>query len=103
MAVGVRRWKEDVRGDLGGGLSRAQEALLELAAQSWVVVSSLDDWLARQPSLVTRKRQLLPVVVQRQQLVDSLSRLLDKLGLRRKQKAVDLDAYLREHDARTAS
>ena len=103
VAVAVKRWKEDVRGDLGGGLSRAQETLLELAAQSWVIVSSLDDWLARQPSLVTRKRQLLPVVVQRQQLVDSLSRLLDKLGLRRKQKAVDLDAYLREHDARTAS
>ena len=56
---------------------------MELAAQTWVLVSSLDDWLACQPSLVTKKRQLLPVVAQRQLLVDTLARLLDKLGLRR--------------------
>jgi len=55
IAVAVRRWKEDVRRDLGGDL-RAQETLLELAAQSWVIVSSLEDWIARQPSLVTKKR-----------------------------------------------
>ena len=103
VAVAVKRWKEDVRGDLGGGLSRAQETLLELAAQSWVIVSSLDDWIGRQPSLVTRKRQLLPVVVQRQTLVDSLSRLLDKLGTKRRAKPVSLPDYLREHDARAAS
>ena len=101
VAVGVRRWKEGVRGDLGGGLSWAQETLLELAAQSWVLVSSLDDWLARQPSLVTRKRQLLPVVVQRQTLVDSLARLLDKLGTKRRAKPVDLGEYIRERDRRS--
>jgi len=38
IAVAVRRWNEDVRRDLGGHLTRAQETLLELAAQSWVIV-----------------------------------------------------------------
>jgi hypothetical protein len=32
IAVAVRRWKEDVRRDLGGDLTRAQESILELAA-----------------------------------------------------------------------
>ena len=38
VAIAVRKWKEDVRQDLGGDLSRAQETVLELAAQSWVIV-----------------------------------------------------------------
>jgi len=97
VAIAVRKWKEDVRQDLGGDLSRAQETVLELAAQSWVIMSSLDDWIARQPSLVTKKRALLPVVVQRMQIAEGLARHLDRLGLDRKAKPVpDLNAYLAE-------
>src|SRR5262249_24094707 len=84
LAVAVRRWKEDIRRDLGGDLSRAQETILEVAAQSWVIVSSLDDWIARQPSLVTKKRTVLPVVVQRMQIAEGLARNLERLGLQRK-------------------
>lgn len=95
VAVAVRTWKADVRRDLGGDLSRAQETILELAAQTWVIVSSLDDWLARQPSLVTKKRQLLPVVLQRTQLADALARHLERLGLERRSRDVaDLGTYL---------
>src|SRR5256885_2580250 len=83
LAVAVRRWKEDVRRDLGGDLTRAQETILEAAAQAWVIISSLDDWIARQPSLVTKKRQLLPVVVQRMQIAEGLARNLERLGLGR--------------------
>jgi hypothetical protein len=42
IAVAVRRWKEDVRRDLGGDLTRAQETILEAAAQAWVRRSDLD-------------------------------------------------------------
>ena len=94
VAVAVRRWKEDVRRDLGGDLTKAQETLLELAAQSWVIVSSLDDWISRQPSLVTKKRTLLPVVLQRAQLAEGLARHLERLGLERKTKTLDLAAEL---------
>jgi len=31
IAVAVRRWKEDVRRDLGRDLTRAQETILEVA------------------------------------------------------------------------
>jgi len=94
IAIAVRRWKEDVRRDLGGDLSRAQETILESAAQAWVIVSSLDDWIARQPSLVTKKRRLLDVVVQRMQLAEGLARNLERLGLERRTKTMDLAAEL---------
>jgi len=41
VAVAVRRWKEDIRRDRGGDLTTAEEAILELAAQRWIVVQSL--------------------------------------------------------------
>jgi hypothetical protein len=95
LAVAVRRWKADVTADLGGNLSRAQETILAAAAQSWVILSSLDDYIARQPSLVTKKRQVLPVVLQRMQIADSLARHLERLGLERRAKEVpSLQAYL---------
>ena len=100
VAVAVRNWKGDVRRDLGDDLTRAQETLLEAAAQTWLLVTSLDDWLARQPSLVTKKRLLLPVVLQRQQLVDSLARLLERLGLGRKVRDVDVVEQLAHESAR---
>jgi hypothetical protein len=95
LAVAVRAFKADIRRDLGGDLTRAQETILELAAQTWVQVSSLDAWLAKQPSLVTRKRTVVPVLLQRAQLADSLARHLERLGLNRKAQDVeDLHAYL---------
>ena len=78
VAVAIRTWKQDIRRDLGGDLTRAQETILETAAQSWVILASLDDWITRQPSLVTKKRQLLPVVVQRMQIAEGLARHLEE-------------------------
>lgn len=89
LAVAVRRWKDDVRRDLGGDLSRAQETVLEAAAQSWVILSSLDDFIARQPSLVTKKRRVLDVVVQRMAIAEGLARHLERLGLERKARVVE--------------
>lgn len=83
-------WKADVRRDLGDDLTRAQETILEAAAQAWVILSSLH--IARQPSLVTRERTLLPVVVQRMQVADSLARHLERLGLERRAKDGNLAA-----------
>ncbi len=49
LAVAVRHFKDDIRRDLGGDLTRAQETILESAAQAWVIASSLDDWIAGSP------------------------------------------------------
>jgi len=81
IAVAVRRWKDDVRRELGGDLTRAQETILETVAQSWVILSSFDDYIARQSTLVTRKRQVIPVVLQRMQIAEGLARNLERLGL----------------------
>jgi len=104
VAVAVRRWKEDVRADLGGDLTRAQETILEAAAQAWVILASLDDWIARQPTLVTKKRQVLAVVMQRMQIAEGLARNLERLGLERRAKPVpDLTAYLAAKTAGTGA
>src|SRR5437870_531484 len=36
VAVAVRNWKAEVRADLGGDLTRAQETILEAAPRNWV-------------------------------------------------------------------
>ncbi len=51
VAVAVRQWKDDVRRDLGGDLTQAQETILEGAAQKWIIAASLADYIARQGSL----------------------------------------------------
>jgi len=47
VAVAVRRWKEEVRQDRGGDLSRAQETILEGAAQKLIIRDSLADYISR--------------------------------------------------------
>jgi hypothetical protein len=61
-------------------VSRAQEPRLEAAAQKWVIASSLADYIARQGSVVTKKRAIIPVVMQSLQVTHSLERTLDGLG-----------------------
>lgn len=89
VAVAVRRFKADLARDLGGDPSRAQATLIELAGRTWIIVEALDDWIMRQPSLVLhRKRSVMPVLLQRQQLADSLARTLERLGLDRRAREV---------------
>jgi hypothetical protein len=89
VAIAAKRFREDLISDLGGDPSRAQRAIVEAAARTWLLLSSVDDWLQRQPSIVqAKKRTLLPVVMQRMQLADSLLRHLVALGLERRARAV---------------
>jgi hypothetical protein len=49
-----------------------------------LIVDHCDGFLLSQPSLINKRRKaLLPIVKERQVLVDSLSRLLQQLGLER--------------------
>ena len=79
-------------------MKEPQHALVEAAVRTPLYVDHLDAWILEHGSLVNaRRRSVHPVVRERQQLVDSLARLLGLLGLERRQpKAVDLTAYLRE-------
>lgn len=100
VAVAVRAFKAQVTEDLGGNLSRAQEVVLESAAQKLVLRDTLADYIFRQPSLVTRKRQLVPVVLHFLQVSESLARDLERLGLEKRAKALpSLADYVKSYRA----
>ena len=88
LSVAIRQFKADIARDLGDDLTRAQRVILEDAAQTWIIRQALDDFIARQPSLVTKKRAVLPVVRERMQVAEHLAKQLDRLGLKRVPMAV---------------
>jgi len=88
-------WRGDLIRDLGGDVSTQQAAVIHLAVKTKLMLDSIDTWLLVQPSLINaRKRALLPVVRERQQLAAALARYLTQLGLERRAKDVDVAAQL---------
>ena len=92
LGYALRAWRKELIDDLGGeaNVSLAQRTIVECAASTKLMIGSLDAWIMAQPSLLTRERKLIPVIMQRQQLVDSLTRMLTQLGLGRIAKEVDV-------------
>src|SRR5690348_3759334 len=96
-AVAIRRWRAELIEDLGGAesVSTQQLAIIDLAGKQKLLLDSIDTWLLSQPSLINaRKRSVIPVVLQRQQLADGLSRYLSQLGLERRRKVKTLNELL---------
>ncbi len=84
-------WRSELLTDLGGEeiVSAQQLALVEMVTRTRLYIEHLDAFLMEQQSLVNRKRKaVLPVLRERQQLVDSLARILGQLGLERRAKPV---------------
>jgi hypothetical protein len=87
----LAQWRRELIGDLGGpeAVSTQQLAFIELAVRTKLLLDSIDAWLLKQPSLVNaRRRAVLPVVLQRQQLADALARFLTQLSPDRRTKKV---------------
>jgi hypothetical protein len=97
-AQALLAWKRDLLNDLGGesAVSSQKAALVDMICRTRLYIDSLDAWLMRQPGLVrNRKKSVLPVLRERQGLVDSLAMLLSKVGLERTPKPVpSLSEYL---------
>jgi hypothetical protein len=93
-------WRAELVQDLGGrqNVSTQKAAIIDLAVKTKLLLDSIDAWLLTQPSLVNkRRRALLPVVRERQQLADALARYMVALGLERRQAPVkSLTEYLAE-------
>jgi hypothetical protein len=69
------QWRNELIEDLGGmnAVTTQQLAIVELAVKSKLMLDSIDAWLLKQPSLVNaRKKSLLPVVRERQQLTGAI-------------------------------
>jgi hypothetical protein len=78
-------WRNALAVDLGGDLSTAQQAIVDLAMRTKLLLDSIDGWLLKQPTLINRrKRCLIPVVRERQILADALAHYLGQLGLERR-------------------
>jgi hypothetical protein len=92
-------WRAELVSALGGEdtVTLQQTALVDLATRTRLYVDHLDAFLMAQRSLVNaKKKTVLPVLRERQQLADSLARLLTQLGLERRVRTLDLAQVLRE-------
>jgi len=88
-ARAVVAFRTDLERDMGGedALSIQERALVDMAARAWALLGHVDVYLFERESLVDKRRkQLLPVLKERQALADHLSRLLGQLGLQRRAK-----------------
>ncbi len=92
----LRSFARDLREQLGGDVTRAQEALIEQATRVQFLLWVVDSYIAESGSVVNkRKRTLFPIVRERQSLADSLTRTLTALGLERRARPTEgLQAYL---------
>jgi hypothetical protein len=94
----LQQWRTAMINDLGGehAISAMQSAVVELATKTYLMLDSVDKFLLAQQSLVNRsRRQLFPIVLQRQQLADALARYMNQLGLeRRVRQPLSLEQYL---------
>ena len=89
-ARGLLRWKEQIIFDLGGSeaVSAQRMALIDMAVRTRLFIEHCDAWLMEQKSLINAKEKgAIPLLLQRQALVDSLCKILKHLGLDRRERS----------------
>lgn len=87
LGKALGQWRNELIADLGGpdAVSVQEQAIVDLAVKTKLLLDSIDAWLLVQPSLVDKRRRgVLPVVLQRQALADALARYMAQLGLKRR-------------------
>ena len=94
----LKAWRAAIIDDLGGEaeVSAMELSVIELACKTHLLLASVDRFLLEQKSLINKsKRQLFPIVLQRQTLADALSAYMRQLGMKKKSKPVlSLNDYL---------
>jgi hypothetical protein len=97
------QWKAELLADLGGeaNLSAQQRALVELSVRTRLYIDHADAWILSQNSIIAKNRRaLFPIVTQRNQLVESFSRLMLQLGIKRIPKPLPtITEYLNQREA----
>lgn len=87
-----RDWKAAVRATRGE-LTPQQEALLEIAANTWLMISTADDWILDHGPINRRRGDLRPIVERRGKLVRTLKEALSAIGLDGDVHGVPADGY----------
>ncbi len=97
-------WKESLVRDLGGpqAISTQEATLVEMAVRGRLIIEHVDAFILSQESLVNKKRrQIYPIVRERNTLVNTLANLLGQLGLAKREPPMkSLAEYLAEKDRR---
>ena len=94
------QWREDLVRDLGGEVSTQQDAIIDVACKTKLILDSVDVWILEQPTLINkRKKSVIAAAKERQLFADALSRYMAMLGLARRTK---LKACLRSCEGRHA-
>lgn len=95
----LEREAASLASDLGGDLSHQQRLVVALVARQRLLVEMIDAWLFQQHPVNRGKRALLPVVRERQAIVDGLARMLSTLGLERRAKRAPTLAEVIEQES----
>jgi hypothetical protein len=85
-AKALFRWKKQLVLALGGEgeVSPQRMCLVDLAVRTRLFIESLDAFLLGQKSLLNvKEKSVIPVLLQRQTMADSLTKILKTLGLNR--------------------
>jgi hypothetical protein len=94
----LKAWKAAIIEDLGGEseVSAMELSVIELACKTHLLLASIDRFLLEQKSLINKsRRQLFPIVLQRQTLADALSAYMRQLGMKKKSRPpISLSDYL---------
>jgi hypothetical protein len=81
------QWREDLIRDLGGEVSTQQDAIIDVACKTKLILDSVDVWILEQPTLINkRKKSVIAAAKERQIFADALSRYMGQLGLERRHK-----------------
>lgn len=86
----AREFRDDLVDHAGGAehVSVVERIFIEEAAKEWLMVQSFDRFILQRPLINKRKREVFPIVQQRQKLVESMMRKLEKLGMKKKPKPI---------------
>ena len=91
-------WRDEMIAAMGGAVdaSPQKKAIVEMVVRTKLYIDHIDSYLMGLPTLLNkRKKSVWPVVRERQQLCDSLARMLSQLGLERQMKRIPtLEEYL---------
>ena len=100
-------WRDELLSAIGGeaDASPQKKALVEMCTRTKLYVDHLDSYLMELSTLVNRRKKTVwPVLRERQQLCDSLAKMLVQLGLERQAKKVPtLQEYLLTKEKESAS
>lgn len=94
-AVLMRRQREDLVDQLGGDPSPAERLLVDQIVKQSLISTVVFQWLLTRQSLVRDGGALLPAAMQHATIAGNLCRMINVLGLKRRQpEARDLQSYI---------